>query len=138
NLTCPSPTPQPGPLHPQPGPPHRPHLSTINQQPSDTHTLSRPTILHYQKPSAYDYVVHDDYTGTHFGHSETRDHYLTQGRYYVHLPDRRLQTVTYYADQTGYHPTVTYEGETTYHTPEPTHYALQNPIDTPRTTYLQF
>lgn len=43
-----------------------------------------------------------------FGHSEQRDGYRTQGRYYVQLPDGRTQVVEYYADETGYHPTVTY------------------------------
>lgn len=32
-------------------------------------------------------------------------------RYYVQLPDSRLMTVEYFADETGYHPTITFEGE---------------------------
>ncbi|KAK7071139.1 hypothetical protein SK128_018910 [Halocaridina rubra] len=59
----------------------------------------------------YEYVVRDDLTGTHFGHAESREGYLTEGEYFVHLPDGRIQRVTYYADETGYHATVTYEGE---------------------------
>ncbi|XP_063586804.1 cuticle protein 7-like [Penaeus indicus] len=63
---------------------------------------------------AYEYAVNDDYAGTHFGHSEARDGYNTEGKYFVHLPDGRVQTVTYYADETGYHPTVSYEGTAHY------------------------
>ncbi|XP_045606803.1 cuticle protein 7 [Procambarus clarkii] len=62
----------------------------------------------------FDYKVQDDYTGSHFGHAEAREGYKTQGKYFVHLPDGRIQTVTYYADETGYHPTVTYEGVAKY------------------------
>ena len=34
--------------------------------------------------------------------------YLTQGQYFVTLPDGRLQTVTYHADENGYVADVTY------------------------------
>nr|XP_027234165.1 pro-resilin-like [Penaeus vannamei] len=86
----------------------------------------------------FEHAVHDDYAGTHFGHSEARDGYKTEGKYFVHLPDGRVQTVTYYADETGYHPTVSYEGTAhydahaaaphhapakAYHAPEPTYHA---------------
>ena len=43
-----------------------------------------------------------------FGHSEIRSGSETRGRYYVNLPDGRTQIVEYYADETGYHPTITY------------------------------
>ncbi|XP_069980972.1 cuticle protein 8-like [Penaeus vannamei] len=83
---------------------------------------------------AFEHAVHDDYAGTHFGHSEARDGYKTEGKYFVHLPDGRVQTVTYYADETGYHPTVSYEGTAhydahaaapvkAYHAPEPAYHA---------------
>ncbi|XP_042235302.1 pro-resilin-like [Homarus americanus] len=74
---------------------------------------------YHNTPAFYDFEhsVHDDYTGTHFGHSEVRDGHLTEGKYYVHLPDGRLQTVIYYADQTGFHPTITYEGDPNYLAP---------------------
>ncbi|XP_069960342.1 pro-resilin-like [Cherax quadricarinatus] len=58
----------------------------------------------------FNYAVSDDYTGSNFGHSESRDGYKTEGKYYVNLPDGRIQTVKYYADETGYHPEVSYEG----------------------------
>nr|XP_053639914.1 pro-resilin-like [Cherax quadricarinatus] len=68
---------------------------------------------YHNTPAFYDFehAVHDDLTGTHFGHSEVRDGYLTEGQYFVHLPDGRVQTVTYYADQTGYHPTINYDND---------------------------
>lgn len=54
-------------------------------------------------------MVKDDPSGNDFGHRESRDGSRTEGRYYVLLPDGRKQVVTYYADETGYHPTITYE-----------------------------
>merc|ERR1712018_687229 len=56
----------------------------------------------------------DDTHYNHFGHKEARDHYLATGVYYVNLPDGRTQTVTYTADENGYRPVVTYEGEAKY------------------------
>ncbi|KAL7648519.1 UNVERIFIED_CONTAM: hypothetical protein RMT77_000425 [Armadillidium vulgare] len=68
---------------------------------------------HYHSPPHYEfaYGVNDPYHGTHFGHSETKEGYNAKGAYFVHLPDGRLQKVTYYTDKWGYHPTVTYEGK---------------------------
>ncbi|XP_037786464.1 uncharacterized protein LOC119582321 [Penaeus monodon] len=34
--------------------------------------------------------------------------------YYVQLPDSRLMRVEYYSDASGFHPTVTFEGEAQY------------------------
>lgn len=56
----------------------------------------------------------DDAHYSHFGHKESRDHYLATGVYYVNLPDGRTQTVTYTADENGYVPIVTYSGEAKY------------------------
>ncbi|XP_068246688.1 pro-resilin-like [Palaemon carinicauda] len=69
--------------------------------------------LYYNHPAHYNYnyVVNDEYSGNHFGHEESRQDYDTKGKYFVHLPDGRLQTVTYYADQSGYHPRVSFEGD---------------------------
>ena len=54
----------------------------------------------YEGPAVYNfsYAVQDSYHGTNFGHSENRDGYNTQGRYFVNLPDGRLQTVDYHVD----------------------------------------
>ncbi|XP_064122676.1 nematocyst expressed protein 4-like [Macrobrachium nipponense] len=78
---------------------------------------------HYEVPAKYDfgYAVRDDYSGNDFAHQETREGYSTTGEYRVLLPDGRVQVVTYTADETGYHPVVSYEGEAAYpaHTPQP-------------------
>ncbi|MCL4148288.1 UNVERIFIED_CONTAM: hypothetical protein GTU68_013163 [Idotea baltica] len=63
------------------------------------------------KKTEFSYAVNDPYHGTNFGHSESRDGYNAKGQYYVNLPDGRLQKVSYYTDEWGYHPTVTYEGK---------------------------
>ncbi|XP_042883282.1 pro-resilin-like [Penaeus japonicus] len=56
-------------------------------------------------------VKHDD-SGNDFGHQEARDGEDTQGSYYVHLPDGRLQTVRYVVDgDDGYVAEVNYDGE---------------------------
>ncbi|XP_063708570.1 uncharacterized protein LOC134837154 [Culicoides brevitarsis] len=57
----------------------------------------------------FEYNVKDDATGQDFGHKESRDGSRTMGRYFVLLPDGRKQIVEYYADETGYHPTIRYE-----------------------------
>ncbi|CAB4065388.1 unnamed protein product [Lepeophtheirus salmonis] len=44
-----------------------------------------------------------------FGHYESkREDGIVRGQYHVLLPDGRVQLVVYYADETGYHPTITY------------------------------
>merc|ERR1739838_653787 len=49
----------------------------------------------------------------HFGHKESRsdESDVPRGSYYVNLPDSRRLVVTYYVDEDGFHPTITYEGE---------------------------
>ena len=47
----------------------------------------------------YEYAVRDDDTNNLFGAKESRDGKLTNGEYYVSLPDGRLQTVTYFVDK---------------------------------------
>ncbi|XP_063615095.1 pro-resilin-like [Penaeus indicus] len=67
-------------------------------------------IHHAPAHYAFNYGVQDAYFGTNFGHAESRDGYKTEGVFYVHLPDGRLQTVKYYADEHGFHPEVAYSG----------------------------
>ncbi|XP_042884762.1 pro-resilin-like [Penaeus japonicus] len=64
-------------------------------------------------PAQYNFKwdVNDSPSGNFYGHQEQRDGANTQGSYYVQLPDGRRLLVEYYADSTGYHPTITYEGE---------------------------
>lgn len=50
-----------------------------------------------------------------FGHQEGRNGAQTSGTYYVLLADSRLMTVNYYADETGFHPTYTFEGQPRYY-----------------------
>ena len=50
------------------------------------------------KPYSYKYGVSDDYTGTNFAANEAADGKVVTGSYTVHLPDGRVQTVTYTAD----------------------------------------
>merc|ERR1712168_274201 len=81
--------------------------------------IHKPTYAEPQYPAVdpnynWEYSVKEDYANNDFGHKETRDHYLATGKYYVALPDGRFQTVTYTADESGYHPVVEYTGEASY------------------------
>ncbi|XP_064108859.1 uncharacterized protein LOC135217100 [Macrobrachium nipponense] len=64
-----------------------------------------------------------------FGHEENRQGVQTTGTYYVLLPDSRLMTVNYYVDETGFHPTYTFQGQAVYPEPAPVggHAALAAP-----------
>merc|ERR1711997_380555 len=60
----------------------------------------------------YEYAVNDDYSKSAFDANESRDNYLTTGKYSVALPDGRIQTVTYTVDGgAGYVADATYQGE---------------------------
>ena len=50
--------------------------------------------------ASYDFswAVKDSYSGNDYGHSEKREGSDTNGRYYVQLPDGRVQTVVYNVD----------------------------------------
>ena len=71
---------------------------------------------HYEpKPYAYEYGVADEYSGARFNQHETSDGKAVTGQYQVHLPDGRIQTVTYTADHyNGYVADVKYEGTAAY------------------------
>merc|ERR1712012_1237280 len=75
------------------------------------------------KPYAFQYGVHDDYSGANFDAQETSDSKAVSGSYQVALPDGRIQTVTYTADHyNGYVADVKYEGEAVYPKYEPKPY----------------
>jgi Insect cuticle protein. len=62
-------------------------------------------------PPRYRYVYEvKDPKGNDFGHSEARQNGRTWGHYFVQLPDGRQKTVRYWADSTGFHAKVEYEG----------------------------
>ncbi|KAG7168006.1 Pro-resilin-like 114 [Homarus americanus] len=69
----------------------------------------------------YNYAIIDDQTLNDYGHQETRDGGITTGKYYVALPDGRLQVVTYTSDEGGYSPIVSYDGEIHAHDYTPPH-----------------
>ena len=71
-------------------------------------------------PYTYTYAVADDYSKANFQQSESNDGTgAVTGSYSVNLPDGRIQTVTYNAnDITGNVATVEYTGEAVY-PPEP-------------------
>lgn len=55
--------------------------------------------------------MNDDYAYVNMGHKEKSDGKVTSGSYHVALPDGRIQTVTYKADDYGYVADVTYDGQ---------------------------
>ncbi|KAJ8946972.1 hypothetical protein NQ318_015910, partial [Aromia moschata] len=57
----------------------------------------------------FDYHVQDAPSGNDFGHEEARQGDVAKGKYFVLLPDGRLQTVEYTADLDGYKPKISYE-----------------------------
>merc|ERR1711862_54753 len=64
------------------------------------------------QPYSYQYGVHDEYSGANFAANENSDTKVVSGTYTVALPDGRIQTVKYTADDyTGYVADVTYEGK---------------------------
>merc|ERR1712021_251768 len=67
-------------------------------------------------PYAYNYAVADDYSGAAFNQGETNDgNGVVEGSYSVNLPDGRVQTVNYHAnDYDGFVSEVSYEGTAAY------------------------
>ena len=73
-------------------------------------------------PFAFQYGVADDYSKANFNAQETSDGKVTTGSYQVHLPDGRVQTVTYTADHyNGFVADVKYEGTPVYPEAKPYH-----------------
>merc|ERR1712210_104399 len=77
------------------------------------HAVAAPDLA---EPSPYTYTVADDYSKANFQQAESNDGTgAVTGSYSVNLPDGRIQTVTYTAnDLTGNVATVEYSGEAVY------------------------
>merc|ERR1712072_163564 len=83
-------------------------------------------------PYAFQYGVADDYSKANFNAQETSDGKATSGSYQVHLPDGRVQTVTYTADHyNGFVADVKYEGTPVYPEAKPYHPAPYHPAPAP-------
>ncbi|XP_050720282.1 pro-resilin-like [Eriocheir sinensis] len=83
-------------------------------------TLASPTAASYGTsqqngaPANYNFnwAVNDAPSGNNYGQQESRQGDNTQGSYYVHLPDGRLQRVDYtVSGDSGFVAQVTYEGQ---------------------------
>ena len=79
------------------------------------HAVAAPDLAE-PSPYTYTYAVADDYSKANFQQSESNDGTgAVTGSYSVNLPDGRIQTVTYNAnDLTGNVATVEYTGEAQY------------------------
>ncbi|KAL7647663.1 UNVERIFIED_CONTAM: hypothetical protein RMT77_001272 [Armadillidium vulgare] len=73
------------------------------------------------------YGVEDDKHGTAYSRKESSDGKGTKGQYQVHLPDGRIQTVIYSADEHGYRAQVLYEGEAVHDEPKSHPNAIPHP-----------
>merc|ERR1739845_22935 len=82
---------------------------------SVVHAVAAPDLAE-PSPYTYTYAVADDYSKANFQQSESNDGTgVVSGSYSVNLPDGRIQTVTYNAnDLTGNIAEVTYSGEPVY------------------------
>merc|ERR1712168_1412254 len=83
------------PVHPAPVHPLPVHPVPVVHAP--VHGYAEPP-----KPYAFEYGVHDDYSGANFEQHENSDTKLVSGNYRVALPDGRIQIVDYHADVQGY------------------------------------
>ena len=86
------------PIHPAPVVVHRAPVV----HPAPTYGHPAPTYAEPAKPYAFEYGVHDEYSGTSFGQQENSDASSVVGSYRVALPDGRTQIVDYHADAAGY------------------------------------
>nr|XP_045595749.1 mucin-2-like [Procambarus clarkii] len=76
--------------------------------------ISDPTVAVGSGQYTFSHEVKQPAFGNFYGHRSRRVGDRVDGRYYVLLPDRRLMTVSYYADSTGYHPTISYSSPGTF------------------------
>merc|ERR1719232_1884977 len=119
---------QPAPYGPQPrpyGPPQKYEPAPLPYKPAPAPYQPAPVYKEEEEeyapqPYKYEYGVQDDYTNAAFAKSESQNEVGTvTGSYKVILPDGRIQTVTYTADEVGgFKAEVTYEGTPVY-PPEP-------------------
>merc|ERR1719206_657040 len=119
---------QPAPYGPQPrpyGPPQKYEPAPLPYKPAPAPYQPAPVYNEEEEeyapqPYKYEYGVQDDYTNAAFAKSESQNEVGTvTGSYKVNLPDGRIQTVTYTADEVGgFKAEVTYEGTPVY-PPEP-------------------
>merc|ERR1712013_302650 len=119
---------QPAPYGPQPrpyGPPQKYEPAPLPYKPAPAPYKPAPVYKEEEEeyapqPYKYEYGVQDDYTNAAFAKSESQNEVGTvTGSYKVNLPDGRIQTVTYTADEVGgFKAEVTYEGTPVY-PPEP-------------------
>merc|ERR1711887_221466 len=82
-------------------------------------------------PYTYNYGVADEYSGAAFSQSESNDGTgVVEGSYQVNLPDGRIQTVNYHAnDIDGYVAEVSYSGTAAYPEAVPVaHHAVAHPV----------
>merc|ERR1711931_604670 len=112
----------PAPYGPQPrpyGPPQKYEPAPLPYKPAPVYKVEEEEEYAPQ-PYKYEYGVQDDYTNAAFAKSESQNEVGTvTGSYKVNLPDGRIQTVTYTADEVGgFKAEVTYEGTPIY-PPEP-------------------
>merc|ERR1712106_226800 len=83
-------------------------LQNIEKPPPESKVLEE----FQARPYSFNFGVTDVYSGVDHNRVEERsDQGITRGSYKVSLPDGRIQTVSYIADDSGFHATVTYEGE---------------------------
>ncbi|XP_047741554.1 uncharacterized protein LOC125179537 [Hyalella azteca] len=61
------------------------------------------------RPAKYEFSYEISEDDVQMGHQEARSGHRVDGEYHVLLPNGLRQIVTYYADETGYHPTIRYD-----------------------------
>ena len=126
--------------------PSSPYSPRPSYQPAPAYapapTYHQPSYKEPAQPYQFDYAVNDHYSGAVFSQNENNDATTANGYYSVNLPDGRVQTVKYVADQQGYggyNAEVTYEGEARYEEHQPSYkpagYAAPSYKPTHKPTY---
>jgi len=103
----------PAPAYLAPAPAYHAPAPAAYHAPAPAYHAPAPASYH---PYSYTYAVADDYSKATFSQKESNDGTgLVQGSYSVNLPDGRIQTVNYHAnDIDGYVAEVSYSGEAVY------------------------